>query len=112
MRFISNENEKNIVIEIAGDFNIQSFNYFKDFKRSILEILQKNKKGLIIDISKVKYIDSAGIGVLLMLHNRAYAENRDFCLSNVPDTIIRIFKIIKVYRIFEYHADSDVICRG
>ncbi|MBU1076924.1 MAG: STAS domain-containing protein, partial [Spirochaetes bacterium] len=60
------------IIKISGDFDINTFHRLKTLKKSIFGAIHNNKKRLIIDMGKVTYIDSSGIGLLFMAKEKIY----------------------------------------
>lgn len=95
------EKNPNLVIEIKGAIDINNFNNLQDQKAIILNALNTHKNGLIINMEKVTYIDSSGIGMLLAALNKSYNTKRKFYLYNVPQYIYNIFKITNIHRLFQ-----------
>lgn len=57
------------------------------FSHLISEILRSGSK-IIVDLSGVKSIDSAGMGELIFLHTQAQSRNADFKFAN-PSPLVR-----------------------
>ena len=67
-----------------------------DFRRHLLPILIKSTKGILIDLKKVDYISSAGLGVLFSI-NRLMKENKGSLLfCHLKPQIERLFDVVKV----------------
>lgn len=61
---INVKNIKNefVLIELAGEMDVYTS---QEFKKTLIEIIKNQKYKLIVDLVKVTYIDSAGVGSLL-----------------------------------------------
>jgi|SRR6266404_1058144 len=73
-----------------------------DFQKRLRE---EKALGLIIDLSDVPYIDSAGIGVLVNAMVSCKNHERTLVLSGVTDRVMSVLRITKVDTLFHF-ADS------
>jgi len=65
-------------------------------------LLEKNMTGvetLVIDLSKLSFIDSTGIGSLVTAIRCAYNRGIGFKIINVPEGIDEVFQIVGVYEL-------------
>jgi anti-sigma B factor antagonist len=60
---------------------------------------------IIIDMSKVDYMSSAGLRVLLLLYRQVKAKNGTVCLCGVSDEIKEVLKITGFVNFFKF-SDS------
>ena len=65
----------------------------------------ENSRGVIIDLSGVPYIDSAGIGVLVNGMVSCKNHDRTLVLAGVAERVMTVLKITKVDTLFHF-ADS------
>lgn len=65
----------------------------------------EKEHGLVIDLSDVPYIDSAGIGVLVNGMVSSKNRGRTVVLSGVNERVMTVFRITKVDTLFHF-ADS------
>lgn len=63
-----------------------------DFEKVILDEMG-NFNSLVIDFSKLKYISSAGLRVLIATQKKLAPDNIPMTIKNVNDTINEIFKM-------------------
>ncbi|MFW5787406.1 MAG: STAS domain-containing protein [Halanaerobiales bacterium] len=70
------------------------------FKEKALEIIFDSKvdmKTMIIDFDRVNYIDSSGLGKLLLLNKKMEDKNGKFIIKNVNNEYIRrMFNLIHI----------------
>jgi anti-anti-sigma factor len=73
-----------------------------DFQKRLRE---EKSRGLIIDLSDVPYIDSAGIGVLVNGMVSCKNHDRTLVLEGVTERVMTVLRITKVDTLFHF-ADS------
>ena len=66
---------------------------------------EENSRGLVIDLSGVPYVDSAGIGVLVNVMVSCKNHDRTLVLSGVADRVMTVLRITRVDTLFHF-ADS------
>ena len=77
------------------------------FKKKIDELLAKNTKSVILDLSSVPYIDSSGLGELIRCYTTMRKANGTLKLANVTDRIVDLLTITKLITVFEYYKTVD-----
>ena len=82
-------NSKQVTILIEGAFG---FNLVREFRRCYSD---KKDFRFTIDLRKVDYIDSAGLGMLLNMHN--YLEQDDGMIR-ITNTLPQVRKILTISR--------------
>ena len=60
-----------------------------------------------IDLSRVTYIDSAGIAVLILAMQEVEAYGGKFFLSGLQETLRSIFETSRLERVFRIFPDVD-----
>ncbi|CAM3164987.1 MULTISPECIES: STAS domain-containing protein [Vibrio] len=80
---------KQVTISIEGAFG---FNLVQEFRRCYSD---KKDFRFTIDLRKVDYIDSAGLGMLLNMHN--YLEQEDGMIR-ITNTLPQVRKILTISR--------------
>ena len=77
-----------------------------EFKTEIAPILDKCDF-VVFDMSRVKFIDSSGIGAILSclrkLHNQGGALN----MYGVREQVVQLFKLVRIDRIIEIHPTKQ-----
>ncbi|HNR38561.1 MAG TPA: STAS domain-containing protein [Acidobacteriota bacterium] len=76
-------------------------------KKKIDELLAKNTKSVILDLSSVPYIDSSGLGELIRCYTTMRKANGTLKLANVTDRIVDLLTITKLITVFEYYKTVD-----
>ena len=73
----------------------------------LTEMIRKEPKRLVIDLSRVTYIDSAGLAVLIIAMQEVEAYGGKFFLSGLQETIRSIFETSRLDRTFRIFPDVD-----
>lgn len=71
------------------------------FKKIAYEVLDKGALKLILDASKVDFVDSMGLGVLISLLRKLKQEDGDIKIVSLTPDVKTIFEITRLYRLFD-----------
>jgi len=94
------------IIELSGEVDAQRS---PEIKSKIRSLIGEGKAKLVVDLAKVKYMDSSGLGVLVSGLKAARKESGDLKLSTLQSEVQNIFELTqlnKVFEIFENQADA------
>ena len=73
--------ETNYIIDIAGEVDL--YNAFR-LRDAVHAMTEKKFSVLILNLEKVTYIDSSGIGALLSINTTLTRQGLQFCLVRLP----------------------------
>lgn len=90
---ISPSNDKEGYFKVVPFGPIDSDTYM-DFNDKITPLLAQTTKGIILDLSNVDYISSAGLGVIFTIRKFLKEKNGDLLFCNIKPQIRRIFEIV------------------
>lgn len=77
------------------------FNCFRDFRSSYEAALaQDGVQCILVDLQHVQYIDSAALGILLLLRDKAGAQEVQVELANLHGTVKDVLEIANFHKIF------------
>jgi anti-anti-sigma factor len=77
------------------------FNCFRDFRTTYENALaQDGVKCIVVDLQQVQYIDSAALGILLLLRDKAGAQGAKVELANLQGTVKDVLEIANFHKIF------------
>ena len=87
-----------IYAELVGELDEYSAEYVRI---SLDELLNKteNKTKLVLDFSKVSFMDSTGIGMLLGRYNKFSKQDIGLYIKNPTSYVNRIFEMTGIYQI-------------
>jgi len=81
---------------------------------SIMSVIESAPGGmnLILDFSKVRFLSSAVLGLLIRISKRVYQRDGQLRLCNINPKIYEIFKITRLTRIFDIYPDVESASEG
>lgn len=98
------ERKDKTIIKLFGELDIY---VSSDFKDDVLEILEKNKDHLYLDLKELEYIDSTGLGALIALVKAANEIEKKVYLKDVNERIRKLFKITALEDMFIFVGGID-----
>ena len=80
----------------------------KGIQDSIMSVVDQGEGiNLVLDFENVKFMSSAGLGLLLRISRRVYEHNGQLRLCSIGEKIYEIFRITRLTKIFEIYDDLD-----
>jgi len=65
------------------------------------ELLEKRPRRLVLELSRVEFMDSSGLGLILGRFNKASELGGEFVLSNPSETVSRILDMAGIARMIK-----------
>jgi HptB-dependent secretion and biofilm anti anti-sigma factor len=96
---ISEPNEKRVVL--SGQFTFADNHKFKQIIDSLND---PGLKAIALDFGTVDFIDSAGLGMLLLLRDECQNRNISITINSVRGQVEKIFMISKFDQLFSMRA--------
>ncbi|MFA0412904.1 STAS domain-containing protein [Vibrio renipiscarius] len=95
VKTLINTEAKQITIFVTGSFG---FHIIQEFRRSYSE---RHDYQFTIDLRKVEYMDSTGLGILINMHNYLDQRDRNICITNTLPQVRKILAISRFDRKFK-----------
>ena len=92
------DRDDGICAQLSGELDEYSAEYVRISLDNLLNTSTSAKK-LILDFSKVSFMDSTGIGVLLGRYNKFSKCDIDMYIQNPTSYVNRIFEMTGIYQI-------------
>jgi anti-sigma B factor antagonist len=96
-----------ITVEKAGDIAVAEVpvdeldaSNSPEFKRDMAPVLQANTK-LVLDLSRLRFVDSSGLGAMLSCLRQLSAKNGDLKLCGLSKQVRAAFELVRMHRIFD-----------
>jgi anti-sigma B factor antagonist len=86
-----------IVCHIEGEININST---PQVKKALAKLITKKTQAITIDFSKITYIDSSGLAMLIEVFKETRLYGGSLQLANLSPRIKNIFEIKKLDKLF------------
>jgi len=85
-------------VSLKGDIYIEQADELSGVFNKIIE---KNPREVVINLSGLKSISSSGIGKIVFLYKGIHKNNGKLRITGVNETIMQIFRIIKLDKLME-----------
>ncbi len=94
------ETEKKLMIELDDRFDFSCHGAFRDTYQS----LDPGQFEITIDFTRTEYIDSAALGMLLVLRERAGGDRANIIIKSCRPSVQQIMDITRFDKLFEFSA--------
>lgn len=92
------------VLDVIGEIDIYTT---PQFKEAVSEAIDQNKPAIVINMTKVTYMDSSGFGTLLSATKRLRPLDGALYLSGCNEAIQRMLQITRLNTIFGVYATEE-----
>ena len=100
MKYNTREEGDYVIIELDGEVDLSCS---PEARKQILESLD-SQKHLLVDLSKVSYIDSSGVATLVEGYQTSKKKSLKFGLVSVSDAALNVLQLARLDKVFPIHA--------
>ena len=93
-----------VLIEIGGEVDIFTCQQLKD---TLYQVVDKHGKDLLMDCTRLNYIDSTGLGVFVAVLKKVKQIGCSITIENLRDSILKLFLITNLDSLFNIKHDSN-----
>ncbi|HLK35507.1 MAG TPA: STAS domain-containing protein [Polyangiaceae bacterium] len=101
MSYLLTDNDKTKVLRIDGELDALSC---PDLRPTLDVLAQGHNHKITVDLSGLRHLDSSGVGALVSLYKSARASGGSVRFVGVANQPLRIFKLLRLERIFSLAA--------
>lgn len=105
MKIFKREENDVIILDIEGRITIGDGDV--QVREAVHHLLDMGKKKILLNMGRVSYIDSSGIGELLGCLSTAKTLGAQFKLLNLSTKIRDVLHIAQILSVFEYFDDES-----
>ena len=87
-----------VEIRLAGELDLASVPQL----RQVLDAHSRSGQTMVIDLSKLEFVDSMGLAALVRARHRAIARGAKLQLVAPPESVYKVFALTHLDRIFEW----------
>jgi len=92
------------VVEVEGEIDVYTAPRLREL---LIELVNKGHFRLIVNMEKVEFLDSTGLGVLVGGLKRVRAHDGSLDLVCTQERILKIFRITGLTKVFGIHDTVD-----
>jgi anti-anti-sigma factor len=100
------EKRDNLVIFTLKNPNLD-MEISAQLKAKLLILCQPDVEALIFDLTHIEYVDSSGLGALLLAYRQMKEYGSPIVLIGVQDVVKRMLSISQIEELFEYYPTLD-----
>ena len=103
MEWVERRVEDVVIIDLKGKLTLGS----GDVLRSIIrDLLDRDEKNILLNLHKVSYMDSAGVGELVASYTTSSNREADLKLLNLTSKIRDLLQFTQLISVFEHFSDE------
>jgi anti-sigma B factor antagonist len=91
------------VVELTGHLNLG--NELMSVESAVKRVIEEGARKLVIDVTRLDYIDSAGIGMLVACNGQIERAGGKMRVAGAQGTVAKAFEIVHMDRITSLDAD-------
>ena len=76
------------------------------------DVIDKKPERMVVDLSEVSYIDSAGLAALIQAMQKVESYGGKFMLAGLQETVRSIFEISRLDQVFQIFPDAAAAVAG
>ena len=108
--FQTKEASDNIIIYLAGRLDVHTSS---DIEVQLDDFRLKNPdKNLIFDMSRVEYVSSSGLRMLVSLMRALNAANKTLKLCQLGEVVAKVFAVVELMDMFDIYDDEASAIQG
>ena len=98
-----------VTVLIEGDIDMSSST---EVRTHLTDLFEKKQKAIVVDLSKVPYIDSSGIATLVEGLQWSHANKTKFRLTRLTPMVKDVFEIARLLTVFEVFDSNEEALKG
>jgi len=107
-----NRDDKDHVTVLRMEGKIMGGPDAEAFQKTIKDLIAEDRKKVILDMSKVSWVNSTGLGILISGHTTLQNNGGSMRLLGVNKRIDQIFMVTKLHTIFDSFEDEAEALAG
>lgn len=97
------------IVTLSGDVDLDN----SPQVRNVLLDTVRDRRGVLVEMSAVSYIDSSGIASLVEAYQSARRASTPFALVAVSDAAMRVLELARLDQVFSIHPSvSEALANG
>jgi len=93
-----------VVLDLAGRITLGNLD--RPLPNALQRLVAEGERNLILDLSKITYIDSTGLGELVAGYSTLKRNGGRLALLNLSDRVMDLMTITKLYTVFDIYDNE------
>jgi anti-sigma B factor antagonist len=82
-----------------------------EFKRDVAPLLETTME-LVLDLSRLRFVDSSGLGAFISCLRKLNAKGGDVKLCGMSKQVRAVFELVRMHRIFDIYGSKEEAVRA
>lgn len=105
MNYSVSERYNTVIMTMKGD--IMGGPSANAFHEEIKELIEKGQTNVVGDLSKVKFMNSSGLGIMITAMTTLRKAGGDFKICGASDRIESLLMVTRLITVFDHHKTLD-----
>ena len=92
------------IMEVDGEVDLYNVS---ELKKALFTITDGQYSSVVVDMSKINYMDSSGIGALVAGQKKMKALNGKFALLDIHEDVLNILRLATLDKFFKIYNSRD-----
>ena len=98
MKFNIEQKEKVVSLVVNGRIDNEGV---QNFQEALTSLLEKESEKVVLNFSQLEFINSSGIGKLLIFYKKSKSLGRETVIDGISDDIFTLFKAIRLDKLID-----------
>lgn len=98
------------VVELAGRLALGAT--VQNVEWELQQLVQSGAQKVVLDLSDLRSIDSAGIGMLMMIAGMLTEAGGQMRIAGAQGMVAQTFQVVHLERVVPMHADAETAAEG
>ena len=98
-----------VVFALEGDVNIANS---PELRKAFDAMIKRQEKKVLVDFSKVPYIDSSGLATLIEMFQRLKKIGGALRFCSLEQKVKNVFEVTKLHKLFEIFDTRETALKG
>lgn len=96
--------DEHTVLEVGGEVDVYTAPRLRE---RLVELVDAGARNVVVDLGRVEFLDSTGLGVLVGALKRLRATNGTFGLVCAKEPLLKIFRITALDQVFPIYPSVE-----
>ncbi|HEX2805487.1 MAG TPA: STAS domain-containing protein [Kineosporiaceae bacterium] len=92
------------IVRVTGEVDVNTGPKLRDH---LLALVAGGEHDIVVDLSEVSFLDSSGLGVLVMVHKRIRTAGGALRLAGCQPEVVSIFHVTALDRVMEMYSTVE-----
>lgn len=103
---IETQEEGNVLVIRPKTDNLDAYNV-ADFKKEVVAVFEAKPRDVVLSMSYVQFVDSAGLGGILSCMRLMQTHEKRFVIAEMTPQVRSLFELVRIHKIIEIYNTTE-----